>query len=93
MFRKANKLWGSDLLWTTIPSTGSGNTIVFVVVVVVVVDDDDALVTSFITVFSFFFTFQRQLDRLMDFIDINDDGEIEFRYLFFSLKKKFNRNL
>ena len=37
LFGKANKLWGSDLLWTTIPSTGSGNTIVFVVVVVVVI--------------------------------------------------------
>jgi len=50
----------------------------FVVVFVVVVDVVDGAVSSFMTV-SFPFSIQRQLDRLMDFIDINDDGEIEFR--------------
>ena len=47
----------------------------FLVVVVV-----DAVVSSFMTFLFFVFSIQRQLDRLMDFIDINDDGEIEFRY-------------
>lgn len=34
---------------------------------------------SCLCLFFFLLLIQRQLDRLMDFIDINDDGEIEFR--------------
>lgn len=36
-------------------------------------------VSSFSSFFLFFIYLQRQLDRLIDFIDINDDGEIEYR--------------
>lgn len=34
---------------------------------------------SWMLLFLLSLSIQRQLDRLMDFIDINDDGEIEFR--------------
>ena len=36
-------------------------------------------VSSFSSFSLFFIYLQRQLDRLIDFIDINDDGEIEYR--------------
>ena len=41
----------------------------------------DCNIKSCFIVFSFliFTNLQRQLDRLIDFIDINDDGEIEYR--------------